>query len=80
MEVSFRYAVVAAHMSLSLVPKVLYAVYMAFFFDECFRMIDPDVVELRDIQHIVGSETVGVDNAVRLDAIPNNWDCNKFCA
>ena len=24
-------------------------------------MIDADVMELRDIQHIVGSETVGVD-------------------
>ena len=72
MEVGFWYSVVAAHVSLSLVPKVLNAVDMAFLFDECFRMIDADVMELRDIQHIVGSETVGVDNAVRLDAIPNN--------
>ena len=72
MELGFWYSVVAAHMSLRLVPKVLNAVDMAFLFDECFRMIDADVVELRDIQHIVGSETVGVDNAVRLDAIPNN--------
>ena len=47
MEVSFRYAVVAAHMSLSLVPKVLNTVDMTFLFDECFRMIYPDVVELR---------------------------------
>ena len=72
MEAGFWYSVVAAHMSLGLVPKVLNAVDMAFLFDECFRMIDADVVELRDIQHIVGSETVGVDNAVRLDAIPDN--------
>ena len=72
MEVGFWYSVVAAHVSLGLVPKVLNAVDMAFLFDECFRMIDADVMELRDIQHIVGSETVGVDNAVRLDAIPNN--------
>jgi len=72
MEVSFRYAVVAAHMSLSLVPKVLNAVDMAFLFDECFRMIDPNVVELRNIQHIVGSEAIGIHDAVRLDAISNN--------
>ena len=47
MEVGFWYSVVAAHMSLRLVPKVLNAVDMAFLFDECFRMIDADVVELR---------------------------------
>jgi hypothetical protein len=58
MEVGFWYSVVAAHVSLSLVPKVLNANDVAFLFDECFRMIDADVVELRDIQHIVGSETV----------------------
>ena len=53
MEVCFWYSVVAAHMSLRLVPKVLNAVDVAFLFDECFRMIDADVAELRDIQHIV---------------------------
>ena len=58
-------------MSLGLVPKVLNAVDMAFLFDECFRMIDADVVELRNIQHIIGSEAVGIDDAVRLDTIPN---------
>ena len=47
MEVGFWYSVVAAHVSLSLVPKILDAVDMAFLFDECFRMIDADVVELR---------------------------------
>ena len=71
MEVGFRYAVVAAHVSLSLVPKVLEAVDVTFLFDECFRMIDADVVELRNIQHIIGSEAVGIDDAVRLDTIPN---------
>ena len=37
MEVDFWYSVVAAHVSLRLVPKVLDAVDMAFLFDECFR-------------------------------------------
>jgi len=37
MEVGFWYSVVAAHVSLRLVPKVLDAVDMAFLFDECFR-------------------------------------------
>jgi len=46
MEVGFWYSIVAAHVSLSLVPKVLNAVDMAFLFDECFRIIDPDVIEL----------------------------------
>ena len=37
MEVDFWYSVVAAHVSLRLVPKFLDAVDMAFLFDECFR-------------------------------------------
>ena len=43
----FWYSVLASHMSLRLVPKILDAVDMAFLFDECFRMIDADVVEPR---------------------------------
>jgi hypothetical protein len=46
MEVGFRYAVVAAHVSLSLVPEVLDAVDMTFLFYKCFGMIDPNIVEL----------------------------------
>ena len=72
MEVGFWYSVVAAHVSLSLVPKVLNAVDMAFLFDECFRMIDADVMELRDIQHIVGSVAIGIHDAVTWAAISDN--------
>ena len=46
MEMDFRYTVVAAHLSLSLVPKALDTIDMALLFDECFGMIDPDVVKL----------------------------------
>ena len=42
----FRYAVVAAHVSLCLVPEVLDAVDMTFLFYKCFGMIDPNIVEL----------------------------------
>ena len=72
MEAGFWYSAVAAHMSLGLVPKVLDAVYMTFFFDECLRMIDPEVVELRDIQHIVGSVAIGIHDAVTWAAISDN--------
>ena len=72
MEVGFWYSVVAAHMSLSLVPKVLNAVDMAFLFDECFRMINANMSELRDIKNVVGAEAVGIDDAVRLNAVSYN--------
>ena len=50
----FWNAVIFSKHKFSLVPKDVDAVDMAFLFNKCFRMIDPDVVELPDIQHIVG--------------------------
>jgi len=67
MEVGFRYAVVTAHVPLSLVPKVLNAVDMAFLFDECFRMIDTDVVELRAARTMAGLTQRGLGAALGVD-------------
>ena len=36
-------------------------------------MIDPDVVELREIQHVGGPEAINTDDGVRLDALPDNF-------
>gem|GEM_PF-2883746 len=64
MEVGFWDAIVATEMAFSLVPEVLYAVDMVVGIDEKLGVIDPLVMKLGDIENIVGSKAIGVDNAV----------------
>ena len=71
-EVLFRHAVVTPQVPFSLVPKILNSVDVAFLFDECLRMINANMSELRDIQNVVGAEAVGIDDAVRLNAVSYN--------
>lgn len=63
-EVVLGDAVVASEMSLGLVPEVLDAVDVVCIVGEQLRMIDADMVELRDIQHVIGAEGIGVDDGV----------------
>ena len=71
-EVLFRHAVVTPQVPFSLVPKIFNSVDVAFLFDECLRMINANMSELRDIQNVVGAEAVGIDDAVRLNAVSYN--------
>lgn len=53
MEVSFWDPVVATHMPLGLVPEVLDAIDMVVRISEEFRVIDPVMMKLRDVQHVI---------------------------
>ena len=62
-EVCFGDAVVAAQVPLGLVPEVLNAIDVVVpVFDKMVGVIDPVMVELRDIQNIVGSIAVGIND------------------
>ena len=53
-----------AHMTLRLVPEILNAVDMILLVCKEFGMIDPKMLEIRDIQHVVTSPTIRIDNTV----------------
>ena len=63
----FRHAVEFPHMALGLVPKVLDAIDVVFFVREALRMIDPDVMEIRDIERVVACPAIRVDDAIGQD-------------
>lgn len=68
-------AVEAAQMPLGLTPKVFNPVdVMATFADEYFVVVDPSVVKLRNIQHIIHLKTVCIDDAIRQDLLSDNWN------
>ena len=73
-EMGFRNAVVAREVPLRLVQEVLDAVDMVPLECENLRMIDPVVMKFRDVEIIIRAEAVGVDDAVRLDALADNPD------
>jgi len=67
-------AVVAPQVALGLVPEVLDPVDVVALVGEQFGMVDPHVVELRDIEHIVAAEGVGIDHAVGPDLLLDDRD------
>ena len=60
-------AVETPEMALGLVPEVFDPVDVVPIFHKSLRVIAADVMELRDVQHILGAEAVGVADTVRLD-------------
>ena len=73
-EVLLRDAVIASQMPLCLVPKILDAVDVVAVFGKQFRMVDPNVLELGDVQHIIGSKAIGVDDGVRPHLASYDWE------
>ncbi len=59
-------AVEPAHVALGLVPEILDSIDVIFLIGEEFRVVDPTVMEVAHIKSIVGSEGVGIDDAVGL--------------
>ena len=55
------------HVTLRLVPKILNAVDVVPPVCKEFGVVDPEVLEVRHIQHIIGLPAVGIHNAVRND-------------
>ena len=37
-------------------------------------MVDAHVVELRDVEHIVAFEGIGIDHAIKPDLLANDWN------
>ena len=60
-------AIETAQMRLGLVPEILDAVDVIPAIGKPFRMVDPVVLEGRNIQNIVGGEGVGIDDRVGHD-------------
>ena len=61
-------------MTFCLVPKVLYAVDVIFLVCKEFGVVDSKVLEVRNIQYVVGFPVVRINNAVRNDLAFNNRD------
>lgn len=72
MEVLFRDAVVAAQMALGLVSKILNAVDVVAGFSKALRMVNAHMMEVRDIQHALGAEAVGIDDTIGPDFALHN--------
>ncbi len=64
MEVVLGDAVVAAEMPFGLVPEILDPVDMVAALGKEFRVVDPDVMEVRYIENIIGPEAVRIDDAI----------------
>ena len=74
MEVLSGNAVVATQVAFRLVPEILDAVDMVLPVGEELRVIDPHMVEIGDVELVIGSEAVSIDHAVRLHFTGNNGD------
>ena len=61
--------VVAAQLALGLVPEVLDAIDVGPLVGELFPVVDAHVAELGNVEQIIGSEAVGVDHGIGLDAL-----------
>ena len=64
-----RNAVETAHMTLGLIPEILDAVDMVLVIGEQLGVVDAVVLEARYVEHVVGAEGIGVDDAVGDDLV-----------
>ncbi len=58
----FRDTIEFAHVALGLIPEVLDAIDVIATVCKQLRMVDPEVVEVRDIQRVVALPAVGIDD------------------
>ena len=72
MEVGLRDAVVGTQVTLGLAPEVLDAIDVVTRAGESLGMVDPLMTKVRDVEHVVGAETAGVDNALGPDALTDD--------
>ena len=56
-----------AHMALGLVPKILNPINVIFVVCKEFGMVDPKMMEIRYVQHIVAAPTIRINDAIRND-------------
>ena len=55
-------AIESTQMAFGLVPEVLDSVDVVFLVGEQFGVVDAQMLELGDIEHVIGTERVGVDD------------------
>jgi hypothetical protein len=73
-EMVFGDAVIAAQMALGLVPEILDPIDVIMLVSKQDGVIDPQVLELRDVEHIIAPERVGVDDAIGPYFLANDRD------
>ncbi len=61
-------------MPLGLVPEVLNAVDVAGLVGEALRVVDAQVMELGNVQHVIGRKAVGIDDGIGPDLVANDWE------
>lgn len=74
-EVLLLEAIKLTQMSFSLVPKVLYAVDVIVFVSKELTVVDPLMEKARNIQGIVGFESVSIHHTIQLNTFL--YDCQK---
>ena len=65
-------AIVAAEMAFGLAPEVFDAVDVVALIGEALAVVDPEMVELGDVEDVVGAEAVAVDDAVGPDPLAHD--------
>ena len=69
----FRNTIEFPHVTLCLVPKILDAVDVVLLVRKELGVVDPKVLEVRNIQRIVAFPAVGINDAVRNDLTLDDW-------
>ena len=59
-----RHTIKFAQMTLGLVPKILDPIDVIFGIHEGFGMVDPVVFEITDIEHIIATSVIRIDDAI----------------
>ena len=70
---SLRNTVEFAHVPLGLVPKILNPVDVILLVCKGVGMVDPKVMEIRDVQHVVAAPAIRINDAVRNDFTFDDW-------
>ena len=70
---SLRSAVEFAHVPLGLVPKILNPVDVILLVCKEVGMVDPKVMEIRDVQHVVAAPAIRINDAVRNHFTFDDW-------
>ena len=69
-----------SHMPFGLIPKVLNPIDVILFVSKQFWVIDPVVLKLRHIQHVIRTVVIGVHNAVWFNLfLYYTYQCFRFC-
>ena len=59
-------------MPLRLVPEILDPIDVIGFIGKQFPVVDPVMVELGNVEHIIGSEAVGTDDGIGPHLVPDD--------